>query len=190
MNGKWKKILITLLMPFLIFVNGCSCSMGGLTTSGGGVKEDIKYTVSFYMGENNCSPIKIEPQEIVSGGKVTKPKDPKCEGLAFIGWFKDADKTQAWTFEVDTVTSNVFLYAKWLKEYIIDFDLVELSTTPVSIPSQIIVDGKRITEPNKPKKSGYTFLGWFTDKEYTEPWDFNSEIHMSLTLYAKWQKNK
>ena len=177
-------------MPFLVFVNGCSCSMGGLTTSGGGVKEDIKYTVSFYMGENNCSPIKIEPQEIVSGGKVTKPKDPKCEGLAFIGWFKDADKTQAWTFEVDTVTSNVFLYAKWLKEYIIDFDLVELSTTPVSIPSQIIVDGKRITEPNKPKKSGYTFLGWFTDKEYTEPWDFNSEIHMSLTLYAKWQKNK
>ena len=175
-------------MPFLVFVNGCSCSMGGLITSGEYINEDIKYTVSFYLGEIDCDPIKIDTQEIVSGGKVTKPKDPKCEGLAFIGWFKDAEQTSAWTFEVDTVTSNIYLYAKWLKEHIINFELVESGTTPSRYSSQIVLDGNKIIEPNTPKKNGYIFDGWFTDELYTEPWDFSTGVNMSLTLYAKWLK--
>lgn len=40
-------------------------------------------------------------------------------------------------------------------------------------------------------RSGYTLEGWYTDKEYTNKWDFEKDqvTKDGLTLYAKWKKN-
>ncbi len=35
-------------------------------------------------------------------------------------------------------------------------------------------------------KDGYVFDGWYTDKELTVKFDFNTEIYESTNLYAKW----
>ena len=39
-----------------------------------------------------------------------------------------------------------------------------------------------------PKKSGYTFKGWYTDEACTTAADF-SQINTTTTVYAKWSKN-
>lgn len=46
-------------------------------------------------------------------------------------------------------------------------------------------NGTPAAAPDKPTKSGYTFAGWFTDKELTQTADFSS-ITATTTLYAKW----
>ena len=55
--------------------------------------------------------------------------------------------------------------------------------------------------PPEPKREGYTFGGWYKDKECTEKWDFESDKtgdniqyvfgyqYTGTYLYAKWRKN-
>ncbi len=52
---------------------------------------------------------------------------------------------------------------------------------------QYIYYGSKIKEET-PKRSGYTFAGWFTDVELTQEFDFNSTITGVTQLYAKWVK--
>ena len=48
--------------------------------------------------------------------------------------------------------------------------------------------GAVVAKPKKtPKRSGYTFLGWFDDKEGTKAHDFKAKITESMTVYAVWQ---
>ncbi len=49
---------------------------------------------------------------------------------------------------------------------------------------------KTIKEPNVPEKAGYTFDGWYKDKELTKKFDFETNIIIAnTTLYAKWIKS-
>lgn len=41
-------------------------------------------------------------------------------------------------------------------------------------------------KPANPTKPYSTFVGWFTDEALTKPYNFNSEVSASVTLYAKW----
>ena len=47
----------------------------------------------------------------------------------------------------------------------------------------------KITEPETPEKEGYTFDGWYTDKELTKKFDFDKAVSGNITLYAKWTEN-
>ena len=46
--------------------------------------------------------------------------------------------------------------------------------------------GDKLTKPETPVKDGYTFAGWYKDEACTNPWDFETGIPGSMTLYAKW----
>ncbi|WP_162930831.1 InlB B-repeat-containing protein [Lactococcus allomyrinae] len=54
------------------------------------------------------------------------------------------------------------------------------------IPSQTVDLFGTSTEPKTPKKSGYTFDGWYTDKSLIYQFDFTLSIMSDYTLYAKW----
>ncbi len=43
-----------------------------------------------------------------------------------------------------------------------------------------------IEVPEIPTKDGYTFEGWYTDRELTTAYDFSTKVTKSFTLYAKW----
>ena len=36
---------------------------------------------------------------------------------------------------------------------------------------------------------GYAFVGWFSDTELTQEWDFSTPVTEDMTLWAKWEKN-
>ena len=47
--------------------------------------------------------------------------------------------------------------------------------------------GGKAEEPSAPTRNGYTFGGWYTEKECKTAWDFNKDtVTRDLTLYAKW----
>lgn len=57
-----------------------------------------------------------------------------------------------------------------------------------SVSKQYVQYNKVIKKPSNPKRSKYTFAGWYTDSKLTKAWDFNTKITSGKTLYAKWKK--
>ena len=76
------------------------------------------YSVSFDAQGGTPSP---ETQTVPYGEKATAPSAMTKEGNDFEGWF-NKDGNSIWDFNVNTVTSNVELYAKWkVKEFSVNF---------------------------------------------------------------------
>ncbi len=47
--------------------------------------------------------------------------------------------------------------------------------------------GEKAIKPEEPTKEGYIFGGWYTDRSFSDLYDFeNTIIHSNITLYAKW----
>lgn len=68
------------------------------------------FTVTFES--NGGDP--VATQTVPEGGKATKPADPEYTGYTFGGWFEDYSTfLDEWDFDVDTVTGDITLYAKW-----------------------------------------------------------------------------
>ncbi len=56
------------------------------------------------------------------------------------------------------------------------------------IESQDLAVGETVEKPADPTKSGYEFVGWFTDSECTKEFDFSTKVDKDMTLYAKWEE--
>ena len=58
------------------------------------------------------------------------------------------------------------------------------------VAPQEVVTGEKLTKPENPtlsnKKDVYAFMGWYTDPEFTNLYDFDLPVTQDLTLYAKW----
>ena len=56
-------------------------------------------------------------------------------------------------------------------------------------PGTYVLDPTKLNN-YKLTKIGYDFTGWYTDKELTKKWDFNTVIYQEkLTLYAGWEES-
>ena len=57
------------------------------------------------------------------------------------------------------------------------------------VDSQTVYYGEKIEKPEDPLREGYNFVGWYSDIDLKNPWDFeNGVVEGNMTLYAKWQK--
>ena len=59
-----------------------------------------------------------------------------------------------------------------------------------AVKAQDVYYGKKAAEPAAPSEEHYIFGGWFTDKECTKAYDFNTSVTDDITLYAKWTVRK
>ena len=57
-----------------------------------------------------------------------------------------------------------------------------------SIPSQSVVEGEYFYKPANPKREGYKFDGWYSDREYNNKAVFTDPATANVTVYAKWSK--
>lgn len=56
-----------------------------------------------------------------------------------------------------------------------------------SVSAVKTVNGKSVAKPSDPVRAGYTFLGWYTDADYTQSFLFGvTPVMADTTLYAKW----
>ncbi len=54
------------------------------------------------------------------------------------------------------------------------------------MPASLVAQNKPMNKPGDPVREGHLFMGWFADKQLTQPWDFSTPIADNMTLYAKW----
>ena len=123
-------------------------------------KWDEIYTVTFNVGNHGTAPA---PQKVENGGKATKPENPTAKGWRFDGWYTDEKCTARYDFD-KAVTANTTLYAKWTQLFTLTFE----TNGGTKIDSVEAPDGYLVYLGSyKPTKSGYYFVGWYTDKNLT-----------------------
>ncbi|HHX78641.1 MAG TPA: hypothetical protein GX695_02685 [Acholeplasmataceae bacterium] len=117
------------------------------------------------------------------GNKINPPETPIKVGYTFKGWFINEDLSGEFNFETE-ISGSITLYAKWsLNEYVAVFEENGGST----VQDVTINHGERITEPEVPVKSGFTFEGWFIDVALKNQYNFATDVTEGVTLYAKWE---
>lgn len=131
---------------------------------------------------------RVASQKVEEGDRVSRPSNPTRDCYDFVGWYTNASLTKKYDFSTP-VTSDMTLYAKWkdngtCKEtYRVKFD----SNGGTSVATQRVDEGNRATEPRDPRRSGYTFLGWYLNGR---KFSFNTRIYEDITLEAKWEKDE
>ena len=146
-------------------------------------KWDInQYTVQFVSDYGSFKDQTIEHGKPIDTAKLTIPE---VEGYTFGGWYADEDRTIEFDFNTP-ITGDTKVYAKWTaKDYEVRF-ITEHGKTPTS---QNVPYNEPATDPGELTEDGYTFIGWYTDKNYTTEFDFTKPIKSNTTVYAKWEKN-
>jgi len=56
------------------------------------------------------------------------------------------------------------------------------------VASQTVKNGEKATKPANPTKRDHDFDEWFSDSEFTNQWNFETEVTRNITLYAKWNQ--
>lgn len=144
--------------------------------------EKSKYTVKFVSDHGSFADQTIEHGKLIETDKLTIPE---VEGYTFDGWY--ADEAHETKFDFNTqITSDTKVYAKWTaKDYEVSF-VTEHGDAPTS---QNVKYNGTANDPGKLSEDGYTFIGWYADKDHNTKFDFSTPITGDTKVYAKWEKN-
>jgi uncharacterized repeat protein (TIGR02543 family) len=155
-----------------------------------------KYTIAFDgNGSTSGSMSDLTDCKYASSYTLTANKFKKTD-YTFAGWNTKKDgsgKSYKNEASVKNLTSEnkgtVTLYAQWTAgKYSIKY-VLNGGTNSKSNPSSYTY-GKAVTLKN-PTRSGYTFLGWYTDKKLTKSiTKISAKTSGNLTLYAGWKEKK
>ena len=138
--------------------------------------EPTKHTVVFDSNGGSA----VVSQTVNDGDKATMPAAPTKAGHKFDKWMNGS---AAYDFNAP-VKGNLKLTASWVADtYTVAFDTDGGS----AVANQGVKYGEKASKPANPTKSGYTFVGWYTDKSYGTEFDFTKAVMANTTAYAKWK---
>ncbi len=152
-------------------------SSDGLGDSSDSSDETETYTVTFKTSET----ITYRTVLVEEGKTVTLPTEPKKSGYIFQYW---ATSEQTRFDETQPITADITLTASWQQ---IEYSTVTFMMDETVIYRTISVEnGKALTQPNNPTKSGYVFEYWLSADE--TPFDFEQLITEDIILTAVWSQ--
>ncbi|EHN0472721.1 InlB B-repeat-containing protein [Listeria monocytogenes] len=139
-----------------------------------------KYKVILDVQGNLTITEELEAGELIK----TNPAIPVVEGYAFWGWYDQPNgQGVRWTpTGLPMPGHDLHLYAYFtIKTYTATLISEERTAT------QPVVYQKKINEPTKPVKDGYTFIGWYDAETGGKKWDFANDLMpgKNVTLYAR-----
>lgn len=141
-------------------------------------KKVIFHEVTYDYNYDN----KVEYIYVEDGNKTFKPEEPIREGYYFIGWI--FNNNHIFNFD-NEINESITLIAFWEKimyhEVIYDYNYDNIYNI------ENIIDGEKIIKPEDPVRENYIFLGWMIEEHF---YDFNEEVHKSITLIAKWKEHE
>jgi len=125
-------------------------------------------------------------------GKYTLPENgfTAPEQQKFKAW--KIGSTEKHPGDTIIVTENIIVTAIWEDEnifvptYTVSFE----TNGGNSIDSRTLPYNAELEEPEQPVKTGYNFIGWYTDEALTIPYSFPGIVKEDFTLYVKWKKSE
>jgi len=166
------------------------------------------YSVSFiagdgYGGSKFSDGTQQKIVNVSAGSKVSSPETPlETKNLTFDYWSET--KAGSWTgnspaFDFNrAINKTTTLYAIYKnQDNSSKFRTVKFKYNggklrgKTSVSADVLA-GRPVSKPEEPKRTGYTFKGWYTDEEGLDEdkWDFDDPVNEDLTLYAIWKEKK
>ena len=120
---------------------------------------EYSYPVTIYSQDGKLSDTVIMKYGSTLGDELMSVTHT---GYELDGYYKDADCTQKWDNETDTIKTETILYIKWTpKQYKVSF--VYEDGTVIDEQSVEYMNSAKAPE-NIATEGGYVFVGWDTDK--------------------------
>ena len=141
----------------------------------------------FFMDGTDDSSRVSTTKEGVEGDKIntTDVKLPLESTKSVTGWYTDKALTDPVGDTVTLGTKNIKLYPKIEDGHYLQFVSGEGASY---IEPQFVAANKGTKKPSDPKRPGYTFVGWSTEKDAaTANFDFGGTISEDTTVYAVWK---
>ncbi|MBP3567558.1 MAG: InlB B-repeat-containing protein, partial [Lachnospiraceae bacterium] len=146
--------------------------------------QETTYTITFNPNGGLVSSTEKEVKHGQSYGSL--PRATR-DGYAFLGWFTSkTGSTQIFGSDIVNLSADDTLYAHWSPyTYTVTFNMN--GGTATVYEKDVTFGGSYGTLPT-PKRSGYTFAGWYTKSRYGSKVTATSnvEIDSDHTLYAQW----
>ena len=146
---------------------------------------DASYTVTYHLNYDGAE----DQTESVVKGQNAEELAPERDGYTLVGWYINADYTEAYDFD-EEISESIDLYALWVSEsaenvtVTFDYDYYGVSLTSYSYP---VESGTAVSQPSAdPERTGYSFAGW-VDESGAE-YDFSQAITADTTITATWEK--
>ena len=149
------------------------------------VFQEVHYV--FFMDGTDDSSRVSTTKEGVEGGKIstTDVKLPLESTKSVTGWYTDKALTSPAGDTVTLGTKNIKLYPKIEEGHYLQFASGEGASY---IAPQFVAANKGTKKPSDPKRPGYTFVGWSTEKNGTTAnFNFGDTISEDTTVYAVWE---
>ena len=153
------------------------------------------YLYTNYDVQDNTT---FDVMTITNGDVIYSLPTPTREGYTFGGWYLDREATQPFVIASTgkTIIANTMLYAKWTKNVETKVSAVfynNYSSDDNEIFNTISITlGERLNVVPIPTRVGYTFAGWYLDRNGTTPFVIPAGgyvLNEDISLYAKWTKN-
>lgn len=158
--------------------------------------ESTQYcTITFNANGGSGAP--SSQQKIIGEQTYIPYTKPTRSGYTFLGW-----STSSWATSADyqpgsvyTPYGNMTFYAVWKQNVVRTWSIIYDANGGYNTPEKQTANvGQSITiTSSKPTRNGYTFLGWSTWSEATEPeiaftpgYSYKSDYN--FTLYAVWKE--
>ena len=153
---------------------------------------EVNRQVYFMVGSVDDGWRVLASKEIADGDYLTTENVtyPTADGIVVAGWNEtpgsDDIQYEAEALCDTVVTSDMYLYPVFRSAHWMIYE----SNGGTLISPSYVVFGDLPVRPSDPVKAGYTFAGWYQDRDLTVPFDFNAVLDdildVNVTAYAKW----
>ena len=155
------------------------------------VRNNVDFTVTFNHNHNGQTVAKT----IAEGMPLNNdfPNPPTRQGHDFIGWFSTSASSGGSEFTRTTpVTSSRTVWARWrIRRYTVTFrDGANNQILRNPSVMRNVNHNSTIRKPANPKKSGHTFVEWYTSRNYKTKFNFSkTRITQNTSVFARFVKN-
>lgn len=148
------------------------------------------FTINFYLNDGTGATFATPTMQ--SAGSVNLPGAPSRYGYTFSHWaLSDGTQIDPSTY---TFTNTTDVYAQWTQiqtgtVYTITFDAYTGQFADQSTTTTLTTDGSGVLQSlpsNPPTKSGYNFVGWYTDANAGDLVQAGHAFTSDAMLYARW----
>ena len=154
------------------------------------VEPPVSYIVTFNSqgGTTQDSITAVSKSRVPSLGYLPQPTR---SGYIFAGWYTGTSGTGTKYEYIQSLESNLILYARWVEQQI-TMKVVTFNSNGGEIIKNVYV-GLNTRAPSSgnfqtPIKPGYAFIGWYDNASLTGTvYNYISNLSSDITLYAKWQ---
>lgn len=156
-------------------------TFSGWSSDGKNITSDItitaQYTINYYTVRYlDYNDTVLKNESVAYSSNATPPNNPTRTGYTFTGWSNNGAN----------ITADRDIKAQYkINSYPISFNSMGGS----NVSPQTVQYQSKVSKPSDPTRTGYKFMGWYTNTNYTTAYNFGSNIGASgFTLYAKWDK--